>query len=453
MPDNIEQLQLALDFARGGAACDDLSRRVWGAWGAGRIRDDDAELLQARIARKRPKPREARTLEYMTTKVMRESGLDRQEPLSLRFETKHVWPDLRDALGVSKTGAAVAVALIKAKGWVSYSRHAEHYSVPARYKNPIYTRRKVIGAVDQLAAAGLVENIVSGPELRGWQSAMRASGELRAIVEKAIGGARLPLARPSESVILRDANGRPIDYRDNRKTDKMRRRMQEANEALEATPIAGCEVSLMARIFNESERFDRGGRAYPMGPSWQNMNRELRRFVEIAGEATIEADYKSIHPTLIYSRAGLNPPADAYDIGPAWEGLRPLVKRAVLILINAETYPAALGAIAHCDDMAELAEPGSPEATEWARKLIETIKARHKPIAHAFHSGAGAELQAIDGMLAEHVMHRMLQKGVTVLPVHDSFLCPASKSDLLLETMHAVAAEFGHACLVAELKV
>ena len=450
MPGNLDQLQLALDFAKGGASCDDLSRRVWGAWGAGRIRDDDAALLQARINRKRPKPREARTLEHMTTKVMRESGLDRQEPLSLRFETKHIWPVLRDALGVSKTGAAMAVALVKAQGWLSYSRHAEHYSVPARYKNPIYTRRKVISAVDQMAADGLVENIVSCPQMRGWQSAMRASDELRAIVNKAIDGKPLPLARPRENVILRDANGRPIDYKDNRMTEKMRRRLIEQNEALDATPIAGCEIAPMARIFNVG--FDRGGRAYPMGPSWQNMNRELRRFVEIAGEPTIEADYKSIHPTLIYSRAGLNPPADAYDIGPAWEGLRPLVKRAVLILINAENYGAAVGAIAHCGDMAELAEPDSPEATEWARKLVEAIKARHKPIAHAFHSGAGAELQAIDGMLAEHIMHRMLQKGVTVLPVHDSFLCPASKSDLLLDTMHAVAAEFGHACLVAELK-
>ena len=57
-----------------------------------------------------------------------------QKQLSLRWETKHHWPDLRREFGVTKTGAAMILSLVIANDWLQYSRRWQHYSMPRRYQ-------------------------------------------------------------------------------------------------------------------------------------------------------------------------------------------------------------------------------------------------------------------------------------------------------------------------------
>src|SRR3954451_7617333 len=78
-----------------------------------------------------------------------------------------------------------------------------------------------------------------------------------------------------------------------------------------------------------------------------------------------------------------------------------------------------------------------------ADRLIQDVKRVHAPIAGAFHSDAGARLMRLDSDIAESVMHLMLAQGVLVLPVHDSFLVPASKATALEEAMKKAAHEAG----------
>jgi hypothetical protein len=81
---------------------------------------------------------------------------EQQKQLSLRWETKEHWPDLRKEFGVSKSGAAMILSLVTADDWVTYSRRWQHYSVPRRYQNPLYTYRRVVRAADYLDAQGLI---------------------------------------------------------------------------------------------------------------------------------------------------------------------------------------------------------------------------------------------------------------------------------------------------------
>ena len=70
---------------------------------------------------------------------------DEEEPqkrLSLRWETKHLWPELRKEFGMSETGAAMILSLVTTDDWLRYSRRWQHYSVPRRYRNPLYTYRR-----------------------------------------------------------------------------------------------------------------------------------------------------------------------------------------------------------------------------------------------------------------------------------------------------------------------
>ena len=55
---------------------------------------------------------------------------EQQKQLSLRWETKEHWPDLRKEFGVSKSGAAMILSLVTADDWVTYSRRWQHYCAP-----------------------------------------------------------------------------------------------------------------------------------------------------------------------------------------------------------------------------------------------------------------------------------------------------------------------------------
>ena len=205
--------------------------------------------------------------------------------------------------------------------------------------------------------------------------------------------------------------------------------------------ITGCELGPMVRIFNEA--WNRGGRAYAL---WQNVPKVERKLFRMGVEPMAELDYRSIHPSLLYAEHGLSVPDDCYDIpGYQSKGDRDKVKLAVVILINADTLNSAVMALAAEIENQARGHRGLKILTRTedipgyrlneARRLIEAVKIHHKPIRAAFHSGAGARLQAIDAAIAEAVWWTMYTRGVVVLPVHDSFIVQESKAAELEEVM------------------
>ncbi len=186
-----------------------------------------------------------------------------------------------------------------------------------------------------------------------------------------------------------------------------------------------------------------------MGSSWQNIKREARKYVSIAGEPVIELDYKTLHPAILYSMVGSPMPSDCYSID-GWP--RALVKVALLILINAETKRRALGALIHHDAMELVAPKASPAAQQAARKLFNAIRALHRPIEQFFASGVGAELMNIDSKIADTVMVNLLRRGILALPVHDSFLVQSSKEHELEAAVMDAAHKFDLMAIQIEAK-
>lgn len=370
-----------------------------------------------------------------------------QTPLYLRFNGKPFWGDLRRELGVDETGAAVVLDICNADGMVSYSRTARHYDIPPRYQNGLWTYRKIVGAVDHLDREGLIHHDRRAPGVRGWQSAMRATDELRRIVQGIIADKPMVLSKPRELILLRDKSGKLIDYKDTRALDRMRRRCAAFNEAIANADLDPTIASPLVRIFNINTA--RGGRFYFQGASVQNMKAETRRYITIGGEPVVELDFKCLHPAILYAEVGQQMPHDCYDLD-GWP--RKLVKVALLILINAPTVRKARLAIAHHDAMQDIAPLGSQDALRAADSLIDAIKVMHRPIAHGFHSDAGARLMNVDSELAETVMNVMMMQGIAVLPIHDSFLVQKSKRDQLEEAMLEAAHAIGMWAMQVEQK-
>jgi hypothetical protein len=358
-----------------------------------------------------------------------------QKYLSLRWETKHLWPELRKEFEVSKTGAAMILSLVTANDWVTYSRHKGHYKLPARYANRLYTYRRITGAADQLDAQGLIFHAKALPGQRGWQSAMMATPELVERTNRIIeAGSPLIIAKPAEVIVLRGKDRMPIDYAETKFTYRAREEIDLINDALANIELSGCLRAPVRRVFNEN--FTRGGRMYAVEGAWQTMKKADRLKIRIANEPVVEVDYATLHPALLYAEVGKYVPADTYLI-EGWP--RKLTKIALNTLINAPNIHSARLAIAHHPAMSEVAENGSQEAIRAASSLISDIKRVHAPIAHFFHKGKGLELQRRDSDMAVKVMLILREAGVAVLPVHDSFLVPASKADFLEEMMWEVA--------------
>lgn len=367
-------------------------------------------------------------------------GDEPQIPLTFKFDTKPLWEPLKAICGVGAAGAAMALAAYeasKAGKAVSYSRNRNYYHGG---RHPLMTYTNVTRGADDLEAGQWIQHFKQAPGCRNWQSAFHATDTLIDAMGYVLDRTpKLKLEKLRHLTILRDADGKAMDFKPTREIDRRDRKTATFNEAISSAEIIALDGSNMAcpmaRIHNET--FDRGGRFYGMGTSWQNIKSEARKALSIDGEPVVELDFKTLHPAILYAEAGVPMPADCYAID-GWP--RDLVKVAMLTLINATTESKARFSIAHSDRMAQVAEPGSQEALKSAAGLIEAIKRKHAPIAEAFHSDAGARLMRIDSDIAEAVMGTLIaRKGIVALPVHDSFLVPASKRDELEQAMAQAA--------------
>jgi hypothetical protein len=284
-----------------------------------------------------------------------------------------------------------------------------------------------------LAAAGVIEHEKVRPGYRGFQSRFRASAAL--LAETASTGI---VYKPLEIIMVRDAEGNPIDYLDNRDTRRMRKNLAALNEGLLSQ-----QIGLGERIVREGDRLENGGRARVQlqrifhrgdfnlggrfyGGHWQNMKERQR--LSINGEDTVEIDYVAMHIRLLYQDAGKQLIGDPYDL-EGWP--RGHAKLALLIAINARTTINAVRALADA-----LRLDGVSDPFRSAQKLVAAVKARHPDIGHAFGSDAGVRLMHRDSDIAEGVMLEMLHAtGIAPLPIHDSFIVPASQKERLNEAM------------------
>ena len=75
-----------------------------------------------------------------------------------------------------------------------------------------------------------------------------------------------------------------------------------------------------------------------------------------------------------------------------------------------------------------------PPGMTW-NGLQEAIERRHPAITRFLRSGEGIRLQRKDSDIAEAVMVAMMERGILVLPIHDSFLVDYRYAETLREEM------------------
>lgn len=246
------------------------------------------------------------------------------------------------------------------------------------------------------------------------------------------------LATQPETIILRDSDKKNTPYCDTPETRGMRKDLRAFNDHLAQREIRRqgemVEIPLLRRIFNLV--FERGGRLYCWGESYQGLSKKERaEFIEVidgVAQSFVEIDFSAHHFRLAYPRAGKKmPPGDPYDI-PGFD--RDLVKLAGLISFNAQGKKDAAGAV--------MGEAGCSYGE--AKAVIKAVRRKHHRIKDYFWSDAGARLMRTDSDMSMEIMKQMMARtGRCPLPMHDSFLVPACDAEVLAQVMEEVAAEYG----------
>ena len=330
---------------------------------------------------------------------------------------------------------------------------AGSYSAKARYDNILAAFRPFMDAYDGLLRLGYIQEARKGyfdrDKSRGEVTRIQATEKLKSKLhllfpQKFIFFSTHPDA---ETIFLKNEDKKLIDYQDTPFTLEARTNLRKINECLlrhwydlDLTNEAFAELSQnqlekhvvdnqkhsvvdysarsLYRIFNNGT-FDQGGRFY--GGWWEAIPSEYRKYVTIDSKWTVEIDYSSLHPSILYAIEGLDLPEDAYQI----EGVkdRSMVKQAFARLLNGKkTFLTPEGY-----DEEKIGLP-------W-KDLLHALEEKHQPITKYFRTGYGNQLMFMDAQCAERIMLHFAAMDVPCLPVHDSFIIHHAYADELRDVM------------------
>ncbi|MFC1581009.1 hypothetical protein ACFL4N_08880 [Thermodesulfobacteriota bacterium] len=195
------------------------------------------------------------------------------------------------------------------------------------------------------------------------------------------------------------------------------------------------------RVFLD-RRLDRGGRFY--GPWYQNVPKEYRPKITIDGAPTMELDYSSLHPYLLYYIAKKKPPADGlYHLDGYGDDTRKFRKAVFLRIINSKSRLAAKGSVRKAafklKKLVVPAEFGKLDDKD-LDPLIDAYLEKHKALEKVIFEvkDIGNILQYVDSQIAEHVLLYFAEQGIPALPIHDSFRIDARVHPQLEEIMNTV---------------
>ena len=294
--------------------------------------------------------------------------------------------------------------------------------------------------LDHLAALGFLEQRMgfqSFPGTKGERTTIHPGPELLALLDGPdIDASDIGPALDQPTIILkatkedREAGGEWMEYDPalpevvemQARLDRINRHLAEADLALIGQTETGKAVNLrdtvLRRVFTRGS-FGSGGRLF--GGFWQGMKKADRLDgILVGGEEVVELDYAQMAPRILYGLAGVRPTWDDAYLLPHLE-MAPTYREGVKKLINAMLF--AEGPLSR-----------KPQGTRdllpriSVQQLQARIEDRHRPIARHFGTSIGHELQFRESEILSEVLDRLNGVGVSVLPVHDALLVPASKA-------------------------
>ncbi len=365
-----------------------------------------------------------------------------------RPPTKDEQARMAKVVGCVAANAIVAASEGEAGAGVYYSRDNKTYGSRSPYHPQWLSSRLLKSAIDSLAEAGLLISTLSRPTLVKTDARRSTFGLSQEFLDQltAVGIDRQSVQRDHDSapvVFLKkgDLPRQRYDPSDPAVVEKIALlRAYNANLRKQRLGVGGAGAPLTAmeermnRLYRHFKNsFQEHGRFY--GGWWQGTPAARRVCITINGEATVELDYSSCHPRLLYHSLGCELEGDAYAIpeimepaendGMDWAEVRRVVKAVFGHMLNSTKR----GGYQKSD-----AFIGLPPSLS-RKDVIIYIERHHKQIARYFYANASLSLMNVDSAICELVLAEGLRAGVTVLPVHDSFIVQSKHEEWLRTVM------------------
>ena len=322
---------------------------------------------------------------------------------------------------------------------------------------------ELVHALEQEGLIVLSKGSYSGPNSRGNRtSRIIAARPLQEMFE----GVRVPvqyLEAPAEQelIVLRDADGKDIEYEDTPEIIGTRDHLRNYNELLWSSfidcpgledprveiditdgPLAGTKKLLpvggrdycVRRVFSRSS-WQLNGRLY--GGWWQQLPKEYRRQIHIEDEPTVEVDFRGLHVAILSKEKGVLLEGDPYDVGALafpeeCEDQRSLLKLLVLTAINAGSENAAFSSFR---STRPTGHPSKKLTNDELRYALGLFVRKHPQLEDCLCSDQGIRLMFEDSEIAFNLVCHLYQDGIVVLPIHDSFIVQCQHLDRLLGFM------------------
>lgn len=252
---------------------------------------------------------------------------------------------------------------------------------------------------------------------------------------------------PDEEVIYLRATkadcfdrGELMPYADTPETVRWRGEVRSINRWLEAADLdfhgwAGTAGEVDAserrlrRYFTRGE-FHCGGRLF--GGFWMGLGKHERRSgLRLDGLPVVELDYGQISLRLLYGLIGEAPPeGDLYALPGIAPGQRPAVK----VLLNAMLF----------SEKALTRKPKRPthldeflrgrSIADWTSAVLQA----HPALKGQFHCAVGHRLQRKESDIMVDLLLRLIEEGVTALPLHDGVIVRVDRATCAKALMEEV---------------
>lgn len=376
------------------------------------------------------------------TGVWLNEGVRFVHDLQLTKEAKDRLPALLESCNIPRrrenqiTLEVLVANLIQRKGRLPVVVSRDHH----RWKKTEFTRagRSAIDIMDELEEGGFLKM------WKGYRTEKESRQTRIAPTEKLLGYFRelhpCVIYDPVNLVELRDEKGRRKEYRDTRRTRRIRTILERANRVNGEAEIRwGRQVLKASLIAIFNRKFTLYGRLHTRGYRHvQGYSEDERAEITINGEPVVELDYSGLHPYLLYAKEGIQSWRDPYSIVNDRPEARPFLKQILLAMLNAKDEVAAERAANYWlyRNHAEREELKAIGITR-ARPLIEAFRQKHNKIDHYFCTGkeTGLRVMNLDARIALDIVDHFTGKGIPILAIHDSFVVQEQYRDELYTVM------------------
>lgn len=358
-------------------------------------------------------------------------------------------------VNISRLANSSETSLIYRRGHEFYTKIRSN-----KYANPLCITKTLIPIVDALIDNGYLDG-ETGFFSQNWKSScstITPTEKMECLLDEyELFSAEVEKSALTPLVVVRNENKDPIQYKSG-ETARLERRVAKINALLKETdirikdykvpssfPVCLDDISLY-RVFNNGG-LKEGGRFY--GGFWQIISSVDRAKILINGEQTEELDFSGQHIGMLYALLGHEIPdslrIDPYKIKSNIP--RKLLKVAILCALNCNSSVIARKAAwskllekkkafetqQELDDKKEFRALIKTNAQ--FQELMDAFLETHPLLKNGMFKGVGPKLQRLDSEIADYILYTMAQKGIPVLPVHDSFIVQKRYKNELLDAM------------------